>query len=293
MTTRMHTDELDLPVALVERLLEDQFPRWTGRPVRRLASSGTDNAMFRLGDDLVVRLPRIHWASGGVDHEAQWLPQVDGLLPVTIPRVLGVGAPAAGYPWTWSVLTWVPGDNPVLGELRDPETLARDLAALVLAIRALPLTDGRIKAGRLVDRDEQVRRDIVAVADEIDADAVTAIWEDALATAEWDGRATWVHGDIAPGNLLLTDDRLTGLIDFAGISTGDPTLDLGVAWNLLPPPARAVFRDGLDVDETTWTRARARALAQALVQLPYYRDTNSVLAANARHVIREVTAEVS
>ena len=293
MTTRMHTDELDLPAALVERLLEDQFPQWAGRPVRRLASSGTDNAMFRLGDDLVVRLPRIHWASGGVDHEAQWLPQVDGLLPVAIPRVLGVGAPAAGYPWTWSVLTWVPGDNPVLGELRDPETLARDLAALVLAIRALPLTDGRIKAGRLVDRDEQVRRDIVAVADEIDADAVTAIWEDALATAEWDGRATWVHGDIAPGNLLLTDDRLTGLIDFAGISTGDPTLDLGVAWNLLPPPARAVFRDGLDVDETTWTRARARALAQALVQLPYYRDTNPVLAANARHVIREVTAEVS
>ena len=133
----------------------------------------------------------------------------------------------------------------------------------------------------------------MAVSDEIDADAVTAIWEHALATAEWDGRRTWVHGDIAPGNLLLTDDRLTGLIDFAGIATGDPTLDLGVAWNLLPPPARAVFRDELDVDETTWTRARARALAQALVQLPYYRDTNPVLAANARHVIREVTAEVS
>lgn len=293
MTTRMHADELDLPVALVERLLEDQFPQWTDRPVRRLASSGTDNAMFRLGDDLVVRMPRIHWASGGVDHEAVWLPQVDGRLPVSVPRVLAVGTPAAGYPWTWSVLTWVPGANPVLGELREPVALARDVAALVRAVRRLPLTGGKPKAGPLSDRDEQVRRDVVAVADEIDAAAVTAIWEHALATAEWDGRSTWVHSDVAPGNLLLTDDRLTGLIDFAGIGTGDPTLDLGVAWNLLPPPARAVFRDELDVDETTWTRARARALAQALVQLPYYRDTNPVLAANARHVIRAVTAEVS
>ena len=291
MTTRMHDDELDLPVELVERLLADQQPQWAHLPVSRLASSGTDNAMFRLGDDLVVRMPRIHWASDTVDHEVRWLPQVDGLLPVTIPRVRAVGTPAAGYPWTWSVLTWVPGDNPVLGELGDAENLALDLASLVRAIRALPLDGGRVKDGRLVDRDAQVRDDIVAVSDEIDADAVTAIWEHALATAEWDGRRTWVHGDLAPGNLLLTDHRLTGLIDFAGIATGDPTLDLGVAWNLLPRPARAVFRDELDVDGTTWTRARARALAQALVQLPYYRDTNPVLAANARHVIREVTAE--
>jgi aminoglycoside phosphotransferase (APT) family kinase protein len=247
--------------------------------------------MFRLGDDLVVRLPRIHRASGGIGLEARWLPRLDGLLPVTIPRVVAVGEPAAGYPWSWSVLTWVPGENPVLGHLRDAETLARDLATLVRALRALSLADGRIKDGRLADRDEQVRRDIVAVSDEFDAAAVTAVWEHALATAEWDGRRTWVHSDIAPGNLLLTNDRLTGLIDFAGIATGDPTLDLGVAWNLLPPRARAVFRDELDVDETTWTRARARALAQALVQLPYYRDSNPVLAANARHVIREVTAE--
>ena len=201
-----------------------------------------------------------------------------------------VGTPAAGYPWTWSVLTWVPGRQPgPRASCGTRTTLARDLAALVRAIRALPLDGGASKDGRLVDRDEQVRRDIVAVSDEIDAAAVTAIWEHALATAEWDGRRTWVHGDIAPGNLLLIDDRLTGLIDFAGIAVGDPTLDLGVAWNLLPPAARAVFRDELDVDETTWTRGRARALAQALVQLPYYRDTNPVLAANARHVIREVT----
>lgn len=288
----MHADELDLPVDLVRGLLAAQLPRWSDLPVRRVTSSGTDNAMFRLGDELVVRLPRIHWASGGVDHEAHWLPLVDGLLPVTIPRVQAVGHPSPEYPWTWSVLTWVPGTNPKVGTLREPVALARDLAALVRAVRAIDLDGGVVKAGPLADRDEQVRRDIAALTDEIDTAAVTAIWDDALATAEWDGQRTWVHSDIAPGNLLLVDDRLTGLIDFAGIGVGDPTLDLGVAWNLLPPAARAVFRQELEVDDETWARARARALAQALVQLPYYRDTNPVLAANARHVIREVTAEV-
>ena len=160
-----------------------------------------------------------------------------------------MGRPADGYPWTWSVLTWVPGVNPVLDGLRDPVGLAHDLATLVRAVRALDVEGGVPKAGFLADRDEQVRRDIAALVDDIDAPAVTAIWEDALAGAEWSGDRTWVHGDVAPGNLLLVDDRLTGLIDFAGIGVGDPTLDLGVAWNLLPPDARATFRADLDVDD--------------------------------------------
>src|SRR3954447_17090811 len=131
---RMHVDKLDLPVDLVHRLLAAQLPQWADLPVRRVASSGTDNAMFRLGDELVVRLPRIHWAAGGVDHEAVWLPRVAGRFPVEIPRVVAVGAPDDAYPWTWSVLTWVPGVNPVLGELREPEALARDLVRLVEAV---------------------------------------------------------------------------------------------------------------------------------------------------------------
>ncbi|WP_456821062.1 aminoglycoside phosphotransferase family protein [Cellulomonas sp. URHB0016] len=287
----MHADELDLPTDLVRHLVADQMPWWAGLPVSRVASSGTDNAMFRLGDDLAVRMPRIHWAQGGVDHEARWLPVVGPLLPVAVPRPLALGRPAAGYPWTWSVLTWVPGTNPVLGRLGDPVRLAHELAVLVQALRAVDVDGGVPKGGFLVDRDEQVRRDVAALVDDIDARAVTAIWDDALAGAEWTGNRTWVHGDVAPGNLLLVDDRLTGLIDFAGVGVGDPALDLRVAWNLLPPPARAVLRVDLEVDEVTWARARAHALAQALGQLPYYRDTNPVLAANARHVIREVTAE--
>src|SRR4051794_38661786 len=176
---RMHVDELEISVDLVERLVADQLPQWAGLPIERVAS------MFRLGDDLVVRMPRIHWASGGVDHEAQWLPRIE--LPVTIPRLRAVGQPALGYPWTWSVLTWVPGRNPVLGELADPVGLARDVAAVVRAVRSLDLPGGVAKAGPLRDRDTQVRKDIAALADDIDGPLVTAIWEDALATAEWTG----------------------------------------------------------------------------------------------------------
>jgi aminoglycoside phosphotransferase (APT) family kinase protein len=289
----MHADELDLPADLVGRLVAEQLPQWADLPVRRIASSGTDNAMFRLGDDLVVRLPRIHWAAPTPEHEARWLPLVAGRLPVEVPRVLAVGAPTHDYPWSWTVLSWLDGANPVPDGLDDPDALAKELAALIRAIRGLDLADGVPKGTTLAARDDQVRRDIAALAGDIDSATVTAVWEDALAHAEWDGATAWVHGDVAPGNLLLRDGRLTGLIDFAGLGVGDPAIDLQVAWNLLPSAARRTLRDELGVDEPTWVRARARALAQALVQLPYYRETNPVLAASAWRVVREVTAEVS
>ena len=149
MTTRMHADELDLPVDLVRTLLAEQLPQLgrPPRPARRVQRHRQRDVPARRrpgGPDAAHPLGRRHASttrSGGCR-------RLDGLLPVTIPRVLAVGTPAAGYPWTWSVLTWVPGDNPVLGGLRDPETLARDLAALVRALRALPLDDGTVKDGR-------------------------------------------------------------------------------------------------------------------------------------------------
>lgn len=287
----MHTDELELPTDLVARLVAEQLPQWAGLPVRRVASSGTDNAMFRLGDAMVVRLPRIHWAAETVDHEVRWLPLVSGRLPVETPRVLATGLPSDDYPWSWSVLTWLEGVNPRIDELDDADRLARELVRLILAIRALDLPDGRPTDQPLSGRDDQVRRDLAALADDVDVLTLAAIWDEALAHAEWDGARTWVHHDLAPGNLLLRDGRLSGLIDFAGIGLGDAASDLGVAWNLLPAGARAVLRDGLGVDDVTWVRGRARAIAQAVVQLPYYRDTNPVLAANAWRVLREVTAD--
>lgn len=287
----MHEDEIITDEALVRQLLAAQFPQWAGLPVRRLTTHGTDNAMYRLGDHMAVRLPKIDWAVEGIAKEQRWLPLLRPLLSVAIPVPLGHGQPMDGYPYPWSVTTWVPGLNPVAGQIADPQQLAHDIAAFVHAMQAIELPGGPPTGKTLRERDPQVRSDIKALRDELDVDAVTAIWEEALALPEHDGPPVWVHADVAPGNLLLEDGRLSGVIDFTGVGVGDPSIDMQVAWNLLPGSARPVLRDALGVDEATWLRARGRALAQALVQLPYYKETNVPLATNARHVIRQVLTE--
>lgn len=289
--TRMHENEIITDAALVRRLVAEQFSRWTGLPVTRLTTHGTDNAMYRLGDGMVVRMPKIDWAVAGIAKEQQWLPLLATYLPVAIPEVLARGEPARAYPYPWSVTTWLSGRNPTVGAIADPHRLAREIAALVRAMQQVDLPAGPPTGKTLRERDAQVRSDIAALRDEIDADAVTAIWEEALALPEHDGAPVWVHADVAPGNLLVEGDRLVGVIDFTGVGVGDPSIDMQVAWNLLPAQARPTLREALAVDEATWLRARGRALAQALVQLPYYRETNIPLATNARHVIREVLTE--
>ncbi|MET1076238.1 MAG: aminoglycoside phosphotransferase family protein [Umezawaea sp.] len=290
---RMHDDEIDIDTHLVRALLADRFPRWADLPVRAVPSTGTDNAMFRLGDDLAVRLPRVGWAVKGVELEQRWLPVLAPHLPVAIPDPVALGAPACGYPWPWSVYRWLPGTNPVLDALADPHALAVAVADFVTALRAVDTT-GAPAAGRgvpLARRDTGTRQAIAQLAGVVDTDAVTGAWEEALRAPVWDGEPVWVHGDLSPGNLLLTDDTLSAVIDFGALGVGDPACDLISAWNLLPPHARGTLRDALDADDATWARGRGWALTIALLQLPYYRDTNPGLAANARHVIDQVVAD--
>jgi aminoglycoside phosphotransferase (APT) family kinase protein len=289
----MHADEVETDVSLVRRLLAAQFPHWAELPIAPVESAGTDNALYRLGDDMAVRLPRIHWATGQVDKEQRWLPKLAPVLPVAIPVPLGRGEPGEGYPWSWSVYGWLEGDNPSVDRLADPQQLAADLAAFIAALQRLDLADGP-QAGRgvpLARRDTDTRTAIEALHGTVDTDAVTAVWEAALRAPEWTGAPVWLHSDLAPGNLLIIDGRLSGVIDFAGVGVGDPAGDLPVAWNLLPAEARNVFRAALGVDDATWERGRGWALSIALIQLPYYRDTNPVLAAGARHTIAEVLSD--
>ncbi|MDH6704002.1 aminoglycoside phosphotransferase (APT) family kinase protein [Kitasatospora sp. MAA19] len=294
--TRMHPDELVIDAALVRRLISAQFPDWVGRPVTPVASTGTDNAMFRLGPDLAVRLPRVEWAAGDVRREKQWLPQLAPRLPLPIPAPLAVGRPAAGYPWEWSVLRWFDGVNPTAGAVAAPGALARDLAAFVNALRAVNPAGGPAahRSAPLASRDGSTRAAIAQLAGAIDAEAATALWDKALRLPEYDGPPTWMHGDLTPGNLLLNRaGRLGAVIDFGLMGVGDPTADLIVAWNLLPAAARPAFRAALGADDAMWGRGRAWAFSIALVTIPYYRHTNPGLTANARHVVREVLADRS
>ena len=290
---RMHVGEVDTDAGLVRRLLAGQFPQWADLAIERVRSAGTDNALYRLGDELVARLPRIHWAVGGVDKDLRWLPMLAPLLPAAIPVPLAKGAPAEGYPREWGVYPWLDGENPRVGGIADAESLARDTARFVDALHRVEL-EGGPPAGRgvpLALRDEPTRTAIRDLEGMVATDAVTAAWDDALSVAPWNGPPVWVHGDLAGGNLLLRSGKLAAVIDWGGLGVGDPACDLIVAWNLLPARARSVFRAEVGVDDATWARGRGWALSVALIQLPYYRETNPALAANARHVIREVLAE--
>ncbi|MEV4315115.1 aminoglycoside phosphotransferase family protein [Actinocrispum sp. NPDC049592] len=287
----MHTDEAEIDVPLVRRLITEQFPQWADLPVADVISSGTDNAMYRLGEDMAVRLPRIPWAVPNVDREHAWLPRLADELPVPIPVPLGRGEPGAGYPWPWSVVRWMPGENPCYAT--DP--LARDLADFILALRRIDPANGpRQDRGRpLRTRDDTTRKAIDELTGMIDTAAVAEIWAEAVALPEWRGPELWSHGDLSPGNVLVRNGRLSAVIDLAGAGVGDPTVDLIVAWNLLRAEARDLFREALDVDDVTWLRGRAWALSIALIQLPYYQHTNPQLAENARHVIREVLTDAA
>ncbi|MET9734871.1 aminoglycoside phosphotransferase family protein [Streptomyces sp. NPDC006458] len=290
----MHPGQHAIDDDLVRRLVAGRFPRWAGLPVERIASGGTVNAMYRLGDDLVVRLPMVRGGVADVALEQEWLPRLADRLPTAVPEVLGAGAPAEGYPWPWSVYRWLPGENPRAGDLAEPVALAEQLARFVAAMRDIGLPGGprAHRGGPLVEQDVETRAAIGRLRalpqEGVDCDAVAALWDDALRAPRWDGPSVWLHADLMPGNLLVDGGGLGAVIDFGCAGLGDPACDLFPAWNLLPPDARRVFREALGVDEVTWRRGRARTLSQALIALPYYRDTNPAMADNARHVIRAV-----
>jgi aminoglycoside phosphotransferase (APT) family kinase protein len=291
----MHTDEADIDAELVRRLLRVQFPHWADLPLGRLASGGTVNAIYRLGDELTVRLPLTAGGARAIDWEARWLHRLAPALPVTIPVVVATGAPGEGYPWAWAVQRWIEGETPVEGHLASPEAVAAALAEFIAAMGkvSLPGAPAAYRGIPLVTVDRHTRaaiEDLRCTGEPFDADAILAAWTRALAAAPWTGAPRWVHSDLMPSNLLLRDGRLAAVLDFSTAGTGDPACDLIPAWNLLPSAARDIFRDMACVDDATWTRGWGWALSMAVIQLPYYRTTNLVISANARHVIGEVLA---
>jgi aminoglycoside phosphotransferase (APT) family kinase protein len=295
---KMHADEVATDAGLVRRLLAGQFPQWADLPIEPVPSAGTDNALYRLGNELVVRMPRISWATGQIDKERRWLPHLAPRLPLAIPAPVAVGEPAEGFPWRWSVYRWLDGENATLDRLADPDGAARDLAHFVRALQAIDATGGPLREpgtfGRgvpLAVRDAGTREAIAACDGLIDTHAATLAWEAALAAPAWRGPPVWLHGDLQSGNLLAVKRRLSAVIDFGALTIGDPACDLMVAWNLFTAGPRAVFRAAIAVDDATWARGRGWALSPALVALPYYRESNPGLAAIARHAIAEVLAD--
>ena len=296
-TTRMHADEIETDAALVRRLLAGQFPHWAELRIEPVVSYGTDHDIYRLGDHLVARLPRIGWAATQAAKEAAWLPKLAPHLPLALPVQLAVGRPAEGYPFDWSVYEWLPGEN-ANGTLGDLDRAAVDLAAFVIALRRVDATCAHARplggrGGPLAELNEPVRRSIAQLGDRIDGDAALRSWEQSLEAPAWDGGEVWVHGDLLPGNLLVVDGRLSAVIDWGGLNVGDHACDLQPAWNVFAGSSRRRFRDELAVDDASWLRGRGWALYQAVTGLAYYWDTNPGMVRQTSHALGQVLAESS
>jgi aminoglycoside phosphotransferase (APT) family kinase protein len=297
-TGKMHADEVDTDASLVRRLLADQFSPWADLPIERFASSGTDNAIYRLGEHMAVRLPRIPGGTGTIDKELRWLPELAPMLPVAISQPLAKGSPGHGYPWHWSVHRWLDGESVNVERMADPVGLGQDLGGFVAAMQRIDAAEAPM-AGRdgsrglpLAQRDAATRDAVAQLDGVIDSPAVTAAWDAAVRAPTWRRRGVWIHGDLLSGNVLVDGSgRLSAVIDFGCMVVGDPACDVMAAWTLFPAEGRKAFRSAFEVDDATWARGRGWALSFALIALPYYMHTNPVFVRDARHVIREVLAD--
>ncbi|MFA7648258.1 MAG: aminoglycoside phosphotransferase family protein [Phenylobacterium sp.] len=298
MTGKMHADEVVIDEALVRRRLKAQFPQWAELPLTPVLPWGTDNAIYRLGTDMLVRMPRVEWSALQVEKEQTWLPRLSPFLPLEIPRPLGCGSASEDFPWAWSVYSWIEGAALDPGGDANLVRVAEDLGRFVAALHAIDAAGGpaagRHNFGRgmpLATRDRPTREALDILADVLDLRAALALWEDALAAPVWSGAPVWVHGDVQAANLLMRDGRLCAVIDYGGLGVGDPACDLIVAWSLFPPAARERYRELLDVDQATWRRGRGWALSVAAIALPYYRDTNPRLVDTAERSLRALLSE--
>jgi aminoglycoside phosphotransferase (APT) family kinase protein len=289
----MHEGQSDIGVEAVERLVFRQFPAWRGLPVTAVLSHGKVNALFRLGDDIILRFELFP------NNDPAWrveLLAAQEAVARLAARVAGPTPCAAGR-WrtrgrlsgVWAVYEWIPGVTVRELRINDLDTFAVDLAAFISALQEMP-TDGRTwngltRGGPLVERDVQVRKCIADSAALVDARHVEAVWDDCLA-APYERRGdVWIHADLMPGNLLVRDGRLAAVIGCEGLCVGDLSVDLMPAWDFLPAGPRDTFRRELAVDEAAWTRGRGWALWQAIVALPYYAETNEVMAETALHTL--------
>jgi aminoglycoside phosphotransferase (APT) family kinase protein len=307
---RLHNDELAIDVPLVQTLVARERPAWSDLVVEPLDASGSTNALFRLGRDLLVRLPRQPAGSATIFKEARWLPRIAGALPVAVPEVVLVGWPGFGYPEHWSVVRWIDGDvpsvpSPEAGSGSSSDALATDLAGLLIALRGVPVPPRATsnpalrwyRGEPLADGDARTRRaveDCRLIDDlSLDLDAAVRIWDHALTLpgAAEPSAPAWYHGDLLAENLLVRDKRLVAVLDFGGLAVGDPTVDLIVAWEALDARGRRVFRDAYPVDDNTWLRGRAWALSLALLTFPYYWRTMPGRCADRLVMARAVLAD--
>jgi aminoglycoside phosphotransferase (APT) family kinase protein len=261
--------EIAIDALLVGALLREQHPDLATLPLIDVAE-GWDNRLFRLADHLVVRLPRRALAARSIDHEQRWVPRLSARLPLPVPALQRVGHPGCGFPWRWSVTSWLPGEPALRTPPRDLVATAAALGGFLRALHQPAPTDAPHNPWRgvpLAARTPLLYEHLKRLAGLVDDRAVLDLWARVLSSPPWAGPPMWIHGDLHPGNLLVSEGRLSAVVDFGDLAAGDPATDLAVMWMLLPPSIRPAFlaaAGGFEQHDGTVMRARGWALALGL-----------------------------
>jgi aminoglycoside phosphotransferase (APT) family kinase protein len=291
---KMHEGEFDIDTVLVKQLLAEQFSHLAERPITVVRSTGTVNAIYRLGDDLCVRLPRVKAWAEGIDRERIWLPKLASHISLNIPKLHAQGKPTSWYPCPWAIYHWLEGSPYQDNLIRDERQAAHDLVNFILELRSADIS-GSPRGGRnpLAELNTLTRSAIEASQGVINTDAASEAWIRSLETQPWNGKPVWIHGDLLKPNLLVQGGRLCAVIDFGGVGIGDPAMDMVPAWSVFNKIGRDAFRQALDIDDNTWNRARGYALHQAVMIIPYYPETNPQFVILAKRTVDEVLADLT
>jgi len=293
----LHEDEIDISDESVRELIGSQFPEWAQKQILRIRSSGTVNAIFRIGEEFAARLPLraadAETTRQVLEDRARASAEFALNSPFPAPFPVAIGEPGRGYPLPWSVQTWLNGAVATNGGSCNSVEFARDLAALVTALRRVD-TDGRRfqggnRGGDLHDHDEWMETCLRNSERLLDASRLAELWSyfrDLPRTSP----DVMTHGDLIPANVLVDGGRLAGILDTGGFGPADPALDVIAGWHLLDDGPRAIFRAELRSDDLEWERSKAWAFEQALGAVWYYVDTNSAMSALGRRTLRRIVA---
>jgi aminoglycoside phosphotransferase (APT) family kinase protein len=293
----MHPGQLPVSAGVVRRLVDEQFPAWRDLPVRAVPSHGTVNALYRIGDDLLARLP-LQRASGNDDGRAELQAEAAaarellGRTRFRTPEPVAIGVPGAGYPRAWSVQTWLPGTVATRADPADSVPFAHDLAEFIGGVRAIDTRgrtfSGQGRGGDLTTHEAWMQTCFQRSEDLLDVPRLRRMWGELRELPRGAAPDVMSHGDLMPGNVLVAGGRLTGVIDVGGLGPADPALDLVGAWHLLEAEQRRVFRVELGVDDLQWLRGMAWAFQQAMGLPWYYQHSNPAMSAIGRRTLGRI-----
>jgi aminoglycoside phosphotransferase (APT) family kinase protein len=295
----MSEKTFDISLALVKKLIAQQFPEFANLTIQSVKIQGHDNRTFRLGPNMSIRMPTAKDYALKVPKEQVLLPQLKAHLTTAIPIPLKMGQPSIDYPFNFSIYQWIEGEsaNEIQIDDKGLEHLASTLAQFLKELQSIHTADGPKpglhnwwRGAHISVYDKQARFQIEKLKDIIDSRKALALWENAL-KLKWQNQPVWIHGDFASGNILIKNGKLSGIIDFGGLGIGDPACDLVIAWTFLRGKSREIFKQKIDLDNDTWVRAQAWCLWKATFELCQLEDKSSLSARQQNHIIQEVLTE--